>query len=106
METQEKLEKQLASKIYEIPLFFEENEIKTSQNPDFVHGFVYTTLKESYNKAFNFAYQNQIKVPAKGPIIKFILPDGSIYLTVQWGVTHKEIQAEIEEEFLVDYQNP
>lgn len=97
------LNQQLAETVIEAPLVLEtERESGRLQNPDFRHGFAHSVLKNSYNQAFNFAYSHQIPVPAVGPAFRFLLSDGSEYMVVQWGVTHPEIQAEIQAEWSVD----
>lgn len=75
-----------------------EHKLIAERNEYFMRGFVRRVLAESYDKAFNWAMQQKLKrVPLVGPRFVFTLPDGSIFAEVQWGVTHRDIQDEIEE---------
>ena len=75
------------------------NEIHARMHhPDFRHGFAYNYLTQSRNQAFNFAYAQQIPVPSVGPEFRITLPNGDEYMRVQWGVTHLDIQCEINDE--------
>jgi hypothetical protein len=97
------LNRQIAETVHESTLVLEtENERRNLQNPDFRHGFAHNVLKNSFNQAFYFGYNNQIPTPPVGPAFRFLNADGTEYMTVQWGVTHPDIQAEIEAEWDVD----
>ncbi len=97
------LNRQIAETTHDLPLETETGrETKRLQNPDFQHGFASQVLKRSYNEAFNFSCTYRIPVPPVGPKFRFTLPDGTDYMTIQWGATHPEIQAEILAEWSVD----
>ena len=72
-----------------------EGERSHLQHPDFRHGFVHQVLKDSHGQAFSFGYTHGIPTPPVGPAFRFLLADGMEFMTVQWGVTHPDIQAEI-----------